>query len=144
MADRDTLERCCTRKGTVSSNLTDSAKFMQCRQTLSVVESGIHAGCEAWFCESICGFESRPPTLHHLFRDGKAYWIKHSDCKSDPSGRGSSPHRPTNLTGYSVVRSITPVWGTGNRRFESGYPDHLMPSKPTGSVESITDDGALP
>jgi len=30
------------------------------------------------------------------------------------------------ITGYSVVRSITPVWGTGNRRFKSGYPDQFI------------------
>ena len=34
--------------------------------------------------------------------------------------------RAATSTGYSVVRPITPVWGTGNRRFKSGYPDQFI------------------
>lgn len=48
--------------------------------------------------------------------------------------------RAANLTGYSVVRSITPVWGTGNRRFKSGYPDHLKDNTMKPDVHNYTSD----
>lgn len=46
---------------------------------------------------------SNPVALTRIYWDGKAYWIKQSDCKSDPSGRGSSPHRPTNLIARAAI-----------------------------------------
>lgn len=53
-------------KGTVSSNLTDSANYIQSGQTISVVEEVYTSGDEPDFAFCICGFESRPPRLYYI------------------------------------------------------------------------------